>query len=82
MPSFQKIRLSKLRNLKDYGMQLEAKVFYEDADDDDNKPKWVEYVPTHLPAHTRRRFDGAAIQIFKRSDRDMVLNNVDRKSVV
>lgn len=76
VPSFQKIRLSKLRNLKDYGMQLEAKVFYEDADDDDNKPKWVEYVPTHLPAHTRRRFDGAAIQIFKRSDRDMVLNNV------
>ena len=76
VPSFQKIHLSKLRNLKDYGMKLEAKVFYEDADDDDDKPKWVEYVPTHLPAHTRRRFDSAAIQIFKRGDNDMVLNNV------
>ena len=75
MASFQKIRLPKLRNLKDYGMNLEPKVFYEDVDDSDNK-KWVEYVPTALPTHTRRRFDSAALQVFKRRDEGIVLNNV------
>jgi hypothetical protein len=56
--------------LKDYSMKLEAKVFYEDVNDDADGKKWVEYVPTGLPAPTRRRFDSAAIQIFKQSDGD------------
>jgi len=75
-PSFQKLHLPKLRILKDYGMKLEAKVFYEDVDDDNDGKRWVEYVPNSLPAPTRRRFDSAAMQVFKQSEKEMVLNNV------
>lgn len=57
-------------------MKIEAKTFYQTIEDDsDDAKRWVEYVPTKMPVATRRRFDSAAIQIFKTCDRDIVLNN-------
>lgn len=58
-------------------MKIEAKTFYESPRKEEDEPlTWVESVPSVLPTAARRRFDSAAIQIFKRIEGEKTFNNV------
>ena len=43
-------------------------MFYETVDEDSKKPVWVEYAPPALTVPKKTKFEGAAIQIYKKPD--------------
>jgi hypothetical protein len=60
------------------GRKSEVKTFYEGPPNYDN-PKatnWVEYVPPSLPELKKARFEGAAIQVFKKLDETQTFGDV------
>ncbi|KAF4440756.1 ATPase [Fusarium austroafricanum] len=74
-PQFRKLKLPKLH--RKYGMNIEAKTFYESRNMfDDDKFTWVEHAPTLLPEASRHRFDSAAIHIYKKCADEKTFNNV------